>query len=58
MLPDVFVVALGSALLILGLLMAANRAGYVVFVVTPRSAMVVAAALALVFVAVKLSLGR
>jgi hypothetical protein len=39
---NVLLIALGSLLMALGLMMAANRSGYVYFVVGPRSVLVVA----------------
>ena len=43
---NVLLIALGSILMALGLLMAANRGGYLYFVVGPRSVLVVAAVVA------------
>jgi hypothetical protein len=43
---NVLLIALGSLLMALGLMMAANRSGYVYFVVGPRSVLVVAGVVA------------
>jgi hypothetical protein len=40
---NVLLIAIGCVLMALGLVMAANRSGYVYFVVGPRSVLVVAA---------------
>jgi hypothetical protein len=40
---NVLLIAIGCVLMALGLMMAANRSGYVYFVVGPRSVLVVAA---------------
>jgi hypothetical protein len=44
---NVVVIAVGSVLMALGLMMFANRAGYVYFVVGPRSVLVIAAVVAM-----------
>jgi hypothetical protein len=43
---NVVLIALGCVLMALGLVMAANRSGYVYFVVGPRSVLVVAGVVA------------
>jgi hypothetical protein len=43
---NVVLIAIGCVLMALGLVMAANRSGYVYFVVGPRSILVVAAVVA------------
>jgi hypothetical protein len=43
---NVLLIALGCVLMALGLVMAANRSGYVYFVVGPRSVLVLAGAIA------------
>jgi len=43
---NVLLFAVGSILMALGLVMAANRSGYVYFVVGPRSVLVLAGAIA------------
>jgi len=42
---NVLLIAAGSVLMALGLVMAANRSGYVYFVVGPRSVLVLAGAI-------------
>jgi hypothetical protein len=44
---NVLLIAIGCVLMALGLVMAANRSGYVYFVVGPRSVLVVAAVVGL-----------
>jgi hypothetical protein len=44
---NVVLIAIGSVLMALGLVMAANRSGYVYFVVGPRSVLVVAGVVAM-----------
>ncbi len=44
---NVLLIALGCILMALGLVMAANRSGYLYFVVGPRSVLVLAAVVAL-----------
>jgi hypothetical protein len=44
---NVLLFAIGSILMALGLVMAANRSGYVYFVVGPRSVLVLAGAVAM-----------
>ena len=43
---NVLLIAIGCVLMALGLMMAANRSGYVYFVVGPRSVLVLAAVVA------------
>jgi hypothetical protein len=43
---NVLLIAAGSILMALGLVMAANRSGYVYFIVGPRSVLVLAAVIA------------
>ena len=45
---DFLVAALGCLLMALGLMMAANRSGYVYFIVGPRSVAILAAGIAVV----------
>ena len=44
---NIVLIAIGCILMALGLLMAANRSGYVYFVVGPRSVLVVAGGVAM-----------
>jgi hypothetical protein len=44
---NVVLIAIGCVLMALGLLMAANRSGYIYFVVGPRSVLVLAGVVAL-----------
>ena len=44
---NIVLIAIGCILMALGLLMAANRSGYVYFVVGPRSVLVVASVVAM-----------
>jgi hypothetical protein len=44
---DVLLIAVGCVLMALGLMMLANRAGYVYFVVGPRSVLVLAGVVAI-----------
>jgi hypothetical protein len=44
---NVLLIAVGCILMALGLVMAANRSGYVYFVVGPRSVLVIAGAVAM-----------
>jgi hypothetical protein len=46
---SILLFAIGCILMALGLLMAANRAGYVYFVVGPRSVLVLAGVVAMAF---------
>lgn len=48
---NVLLMAAGAILMALGLVMAANRSGYVYFVVGPRSVLVLAGAIAVVALA-------
>jgi hypothetical protein len=43
---DILLAAFGCLLMALGLMMAANRSGYIYFVVGPRSAVILAAGIA------------
>jgi hypothetical protein len=45
---NVLLVAVGCVLMALGLMMAANRSGYLYFVVGPRSVLIVACVVALI----------
>lgn len=51
---NVLLIAAGSTLMALGLVMAANRNGYVYFVVGPRSVLVLAGAIAVAVLAFRL----
>jgi hypothetical protein len=48
---NVVLIALGSILMALALMMAANRSGYVYFIVGPRSVLVLAGVIAVVALA-------
>ncbi len=51
---NVLLIAAGSILMALGLVMAANRSGYVYFIVGPRSVLVLAGAIAVAALAFRL----
>ena len=51
---NVLLVAVGCILMALGLVMAANRSGYVYFVVGPRSVLVLAGAIAVAALAFRI----
>jgi hypothetical protein len=51
---NVLLIALGCILMALGLVMAANRSGYVYFVVGPRSVLVLAGAIAVAALAFRM----
>lgn len=51
---NVLLIAVGCILMALGLVMAANRSGYVYFIVGPRSVLVLAGAIAVVALAFRI----
>jgi hypothetical protein len=51
---NVLLIAVGCILMALGLVMAANRSGYVYFVVGPRSVLVLAGAIAVAALAFRI----
>ena len=51
---NVLLLAIGCFLMALGLMMAANRSGYVYFVVGPRSVLVLAGAIAVAALALRI----